>query len=49
MFYAIWYHLHNLKNMENIHAGALLLVKLQVSRNASQMFWLFENEKNINP
>ena len=26
---AIWYHLHNLKNMKNTHGGVLLLVKLQ--------------------
>ena len=30
MFYAIWYHLHNLKNVKNAHGGVLLLVvKLQ--------------------
>ena len=29
MFCAIWYHLYNLKNVKNIHGGALLLVKLQ--------------------
>ena len=29
----IWYHLYNLKNMENIHGGVLLLVKLQASCN----------------
>ena len=28
MFYSIWYHLYNLKNMKNIHGGVLLLVKL---------------------
>ena len=27
---AIWYHLYNLKNVENTHGGVLLLVKLQV-------------------
>ena len=26
---AIWYHLHNLKNVKNIHERVLLLVKLQ--------------------
>ena len=26
---AIWYHLYNFKNGENIHGGVLLLVKLQ--------------------
>ena len=28
---AIWYHLHNLKNMKNTQGGVLLLVKLQVA------------------
>ena len=27
---AIWYHLHNLKNVKNAHGGVLILVKLQV-------------------
>ena len=26
---AIWYHLYNLKNVENTHGGVLILVKLQ--------------------
>ena len=26
---AIWYHLHNLKNVKNTHGGVLILVKLQ--------------------
>ena len=25
---AIWYHLHNLKNVKNTHGGVLILVKL---------------------
>ena len=25
---AIWYHLHNLKNMKNTHGGVLLLLKV---------------------
>ena len=29
IFCAIWYHLYNLKNVKNIHARVLLLVKLQ--------------------
>ena len=29
MFCAIWYHLHNLKNVKNTRGGVLLLVKLQ--------------------
>ena len=28
--FAIWYHLHNLKNAKNTHGGVLILVKLQV-------------------
>ena len=31
MRYAIWYHLHNLKNVKNTHGGVLLLVQLQAS------------------
>ena len=26
-----WYHLYNLKNVENTHGGVLILVKLQAS------------------
>ena len=29
MCLAIWYHLHNFKNVKNTHGGVLLLVKLQ--------------------
>ena len=29
MLCAIWYHLHNLKNVKNTHGGVLLLVKSQ--------------------
>ena len=29
MLCAIWYHLHNLKNLKNAHGEVLLLVKLQ--------------------
>ena len=28
MLCAIWYNLHNLKNVKNTHGGVLLLVKL---------------------
>ena len=28
MFYAIWHHLYNLKNVENTNGGVLLLVTL---------------------
>ena len=30
---AIWYHLYNLKNVNNTHGGMLLLVKLQAEVN----------------
>ena len=30
MFCAIWYHLHNSKNVKNTHEGVLLLVKLKL-------------------
>ena len=33
MLCEIWNHLHNLKNVINIHGGVLLLVKLQASLN----------------
>ena len=33
---AIWYHLHNLKNVKNTHGGVLLLVKLQVLANGTK-------------
>ena len=29
IFCAIWYHLHNFKNVENTYGGVLLLVKFQ--------------------
>ena len=29
MLCAIWYHLHNLKNVKNTHGGMSILVKLQ--------------------
>ena len=28
---AIWYHLHNFKNLKNTHEGVLILVKLQAA------------------
>ena len=28
---AIWYHLHNLKNVKNTHEGVLILVQLQAA------------------
>ena len=45
---AIWYHLHNFKNVKNTHGGVLTLVKLQASvwytHDALQSFR--ETEKN---
>ena len=29
MFFAIWYHFYDLKNVKNTHGGVLFLVKLQ--------------------
>ena len=29
MHCAIWYHLHNSKNVKNTHRGVLILIKLQ--------------------
>ena len=29
--FGIWYHLHNLKNVKNIHGAVLILVKLQAA------------------
>ena len=37
---AIWNHLYNLKNMKNIHGGALLLVKLQATKSNTPP-WVF--------
>ena len=31
MRWAIWYHLHNLKNVKSTHGGVLILVKLQAT------------------
>ena len=31
MLCAIWYHLHNFKNVKNTHGGVLLSVKLRSS------------------
>ena len=41
MHCAFWYHLYNLKNMKNTHAGVLLLVKLKAgtkSRKTSHSY-----------
>ena len=39
---AIWYNLHNLKNVKNTHGGVLILVKLQ----AKSVFSRFLNCTN---
>ena len=38
---AIWYHLYNLRNVKNTHAGVLLLVNLQKSNTPPWMFFTF--------
>ena len=37
VFCAIWYHLYNLENVKNIHAGVLLLVQLQALSKCYQI------------
>ena len=53
MFCAIWYHLYDLKNVKNTHAGVLLLVKLQAlscnftkSNTPPWVLWSFINFTN---
>ena len=45
MLCAVWYHLHDLKNVKNIHGGVLFLVKLQANAcnftNSSTPPWVF--------
>ena len=45
MLCTIWYHLYNLKNVKNTHAGVLLLVKLQaetcISTRSNTPPWVF--------
>ena len=45
MFCAIWYHLHNLKNVKNTHGGVLLLVKLKVTL----LYWYVSRFLNYIP
>ena len=45
MLCAIWYHLHNLKNVKNTHGVMLILVKLQAEAYNSKChtpLWLFQ-------
>ena len=37
---AIWYHLHNLKNVKNTHGGAVLLVKVSFLHECFSRFLL---------
>ena len=39
-FYAIWYHLHNLKNVKNINGGVLLLEACNFTKSNSPL-WVF--------
>ena len=41
MRWAIWYHLHNLKNVKNTHGRVLLLVKLQAFSIPPWVFFTF--------
>ena len=42
---AIWYHLYNLKNVQNTHGGVLILVKLQATAStfakSNTPLWVF--------
>ena len=42
ILYAIWYHLYNLKNVNNIHGGVILLAKLQASASS----WFLHRYQN---
>ena len=53
MLCAIWNHLYNLKNDESVHAGVLLLVKLQTlacnfTKSRTPPWMLFTILKNTN-
>ena len=47
MLCASWYHLHNFKNMKNIHGGVSLLVKLEASALFHGCFSRFINCTNV--
>ena len=38
---AIWYHLHDLKNVKNTHGGVLLLLKLKDLLKITLFNWCF--------
>ena len=47
---AIYYHLHNLKNVKNIHGRGLLLVKLQdlaYCTNGTKLYKWYQTAQNI--
>ena len=39
---AIWYHLHNLKDVKSTHGGVLILVKLQAEASPMGVFHVFK-------
>ena len=41
MLYAIWYHLHNLKNVKNTHGGKLLLVACNFTKSNNPPWFFF--------
>ena len=45
-FFAIWYHLHNSKNVKNTHGGKLVLVALQALRKVKLLHRCFSRFLN---
>ena len=41
MFFAIWYHLYNLKNVKKTQGGMLILVKLQALLKVTRLYGCF--------
>ena len=41
MLCAIWYHLQNIKNIENTHGGVLLLITFSNAKSNSKSKWVF--------
>ena len=48
MFFSIWYHLYNLKNVKNTHRGVLPLVNLQPATllKVTLLHWCFSRFLN---
>ena len=45
---AIWYHLHNLKNVKNTHQGVFLLVlNVDFSMDVFHVFWIVQMVPNF--